>query len=124
MASYPDSSVPGTRRRAPAAAAMKALDPKTIAVFLDATPSGQRRAEHAAALAIRWDADVVGVQVIANPGLPGYMRNARGRGAVVQLIDYERRLQGEAKDAALMEGERIHRAGATLPAPRETCMVS
>jgi hypothetical protein len=50
---------------------MKALDPKTIAVFLDASPSGQTRVEHAAALAIRWDADLVGVQVIANPELPG-----------------------------------------------------
>jgi len=72
---------------------MKALDPKTIAVFLDASPSGQRRAEHAAALAMRWDADVVGVQVIANPELPGYMHNARGHEAVVQVIDYKRRLE-------------------------------
>jgi nucleotide-binding universal stress UspA family protein len=122
MASDPDSQVPGTRRSAPAAAAMKALDPKTIAVFLDASPSGQRRAEHAAALAIRWDADVVGVQVIANPELPGYMHNARGRG-VVQVIHYERRLEAEAKVAALLEGERFQALCARMQAHCEFRMI-
>src|SRR5258708_18496806 len=123
MTSNPDSNVAGIRRSASAAAAMKALDPKTIAVFLDASPSGQRRAEHAAALAIRWDADVVGVQVIANPELPGYMRNARGRGAVVQLIDYERRLEAEAKVAALLQGERFQALCAPLQAHCEFRMI-
>ncbi len=123
MTSNPDSNVPRTRRSAPAAAAMKALDPKTIAVFLDASPSGQRRAEHAAALAIRWDADVVGVQVIANPELPGYMHNARGREAVVQVIDYKRRLEVEAKVAALLEGERFQALCAHLQAHCEFRMI-
>src|SRR5258708_9439481 len=104
MTSNPDSNVPRTRRSAPAAAAMKALDPKTIAVFLDASPSGQRRAEHAAALAMRWDAVVVGVQAIANPELPGYMHNARSHEAVVQVIDYKPRLDAEAKVSALLAG--------------------
>jgi nucleotide-binding universal stress UspA family protein len=122
MTTDPDSHVPGTGRSAPAAAAMKALDPKTIAVFLDASPSGQRRAEHAAALAIRWDADVVGVQVIANPELPGYMHNARGRG-VVQVIHYERRLEAEAKVAALLEGERFQALCARMQAHCEFRMI-
>src|SRR5258705_13179087 len=107
MTSNPEYNVPRTRRSAPAAAAMKALDPKTIAVFLDASPSGQRRAEHAAALAMRWDADVGGEQVIANPELPGYMHNPRGHETVLQVIDYKRLLGAEAKVAALLGGERF-----------------
>src|SRR4051794_10098919 len=37
-----------------AARAAMSLHPKTVTVFLDRHPSGQRRAAHAAALARRW----------------------------------------------------------------------
>jgi hypothetical protein len=37
------------------------VEPKTITVFLDASPSGEKRAAHAAAFAQRWDAHLVGV---------------------------------------------------------------
>jgi hypothetical protein len=37
------------------------LGPKTITVFLDASPSGRKRVVHAAALAQRWGAHLVGV---------------------------------------------------------------
>ena len=40
------------------------LYPKTVAVFLDASPSGRHRAVHAVALAQRWDAHVIGVHVV------------------------------------------------------------
>ena len=40
------------------------LYPKTLTVFLDASPSGKHRAVHAAALAQRWDAHLIGVHVV------------------------------------------------------------
>src|SRR5260370_18887854 len=67
--------------------------------------------------------DLDGVQVIANPELPGYMCNARGREAVVQVIDYERRLEAEAKVAALLEGERFQALCARLQAHCEFRMI-
>ena len=40
------------------------INPKTITVFLDASPSGKKRASHAAAMAQRWGAHLVGVHVV------------------------------------------------------------
>ena len=37
------------------------INPKTITVFLDSSPSGQRRAAQAASFAQRWGAHLVGV---------------------------------------------------------------
>jgi hypothetical protein len=42
----------------------KRLYPKMLTVFLDASPSGKHRAVHAAALAHRWDAHLIGVHVV------------------------------------------------------------
>jgi hypothetical protein len=42
----------------------KRLYPKTLTMFLDASPSGKLRAVHAAALAQRWDAHLIGVHVV------------------------------------------------------------
>src|SRR3979411_760175 len=78
--------------------AMRA-DRKTLAVFVDASPSGQKRAAHAAAIAQRWGADVVGVHVVGPEMMPGYMYNARGHTAAEDLIAYERRLATAAKAA-------------------------
>jgi hypothetical protein len=61
------------------------LGPKTITVFLDATPSGKKRAAHAASLAQRWDAHLVGVDaVFAGVELPVSMTYARGARAIVK----------------------------------------
>jgi hypothetical protein len=46
------------------AVTQKRLYPKTLTVFLDGSPSGKHRAVHAAALAQRWDAHVIGVHVV------------------------------------------------------------
>jgi hypothetical protein len=48
----------------PAMSFGKRLHPKTVTVFLDAGPSGNKRAAHAVALARRWDAHLVGVHVV------------------------------------------------------------
>jgi len=94
---------------------MKAMDRKTIAVFIDASPSGQRRAVHAATLAQRWGATVVGVQVVAEPSpMPRYMYNARGRGAVAQVLACEQQLAADARAVALVTGERFRAQCARL----------
>jgi nucleotide-binding universal stress UspA family protein len=91
----------------PACRVAKAID-QTIAVFLDASPTGQQRAAHAATLAKRWGANIIGVQVVAQPEpMPGYMHNARGRGAVGHVLQYEQRLVADAQAAARAEGERF-----------------
>ena len=76
-----------------------AADRKAIAVFVDASPSGQRRAAHAGAIALRWGADVVGVQVVGPEMMPGYMYNARGDTAAEAVISYQRRLATDARAA-------------------------
>lgn len=88
---------------------------QAIAVFLDASPSGQKRAAYAATLAKRWGANVVGVQVVAPPEpMPGYMYNARGRDAIGRVIEYERRLLADAQAAARVVGERFQALCARL----------
>jgi nucleotide-binding universal stress UspA family protein len=103
----PESVMDRVDQLEPAGRLTKAID-QTIAVFLDASPSGQKRAAHAATLAKRWGANIVGVQVVAEPEpLPGYMHNARGRDAARQVIDCERRLAADAQAAAQVVGERF-----------------
>jgi nucleotide-binding universal stress UspA family protein len=78
---------------------------QAIAVFLDASPSGQKRAAYAATLAKRWGATIVGVQVVAPcEPMPAYMYNARGPDAGGEVIEYERRLVAEAQAAAQVVG--------------------
>ena len=98
--------------------AMRA-DRKTIAVFVDASPSGHKRAAHAAAIAQRWGADVVGVHVVGPQMMPGYMYNARGHTAVEDLIAYERRLATDAKAAEQLAHERFQALCAGLKVPGE-----
>jgi len=69
------------------------IDPKTITVFLDASPSGKRRAAKAAAFAARWGAHLVGVYVVfkgvtSHPSM-SYARSGKSIGGV---IAYERRV--------------------------------
>jgi nucleotide-binding universal stress UspA family protein len=94
---------------------MNTIDRKTIAVFLDPSPSGRKRAAHAATLAQRWGANVVGVQVIAQPlPMPGYMCNARGRSAAAQVIACEEQLAADARAVALETGEHFRTLCARL----------
>ena len=70
------------------------IDPKTITVFLDASPSGGRRLAQAAAFAQHWGAHLVGVYVMykhvatPHPSM-AYARSERG---ITGVIAHERRV--------------------------------
>ena len=80
----------------------KRLYPKTITVFLDASPSGRHRAVYAAALAQRWDAHVIGVHVVfAGVRLdPPAESWAIGERAFQAVIAHEKRLRANAEAVA------------------------
>jgi nucleotide-binding universal stress UspA family protein len=79
------------------------IDPKTITVYLDASPSGQNRAARAAALAQRSGAHLVGVHVVfAGVTLHPSACYARGHKAIDQVITHERQLDAAAKAAAAL----------------------
>ena len=83
-------------------------EPKTIAVLLDASPSGEKRAAHAAALAQRFGARLIGIHVIyAGVTLPPSMAYARGASAIQHVITYERELDAAAEEAAARVAERF-----------------
>jgi nucleotide-binding universal stress UspA family protein len=91
------------------------IDLKTIIVFLDATASGRKRALHAAALAQRWGAHLVGVHVtFAGMTLHPSMSYARGREATKQVIAYEHKLDSSAEVAAANLGSRFQAMCARL----------
>ncbi len=84
------------------------LSPKTITVFLDASPAGKKRAAHAASLAERWRAHLIGIHaVFAGVMLPASMSWARGDEALRQVVDYERRLDSNAEATASQVGEHF-----------------
>ena len=84
------------------------LDPQTITVFLDASPSGERRARHAVALAQRWGSHVVGVQVVfAGVTLPLSMDFAVGHKAIHSVVAYAQRLDADAEASAAMLAEHF-----------------
>lgn len=77
------------------------IDPKTITVFLDPSASGKRRALHAAALAQRWNAHLIGVHVIfAGVTVHPSASYARGEKAIAQVIAHERQSDIDAEAAA------------------------
>jgi nucleotide-binding universal stress UspA family protein len=84
------------------------IDPKTITVFLDASPSGDRRAALAAAFAKRWNAHLVGVHVVyKGVSLHPAMAYARSEKAIAGVVAHERRLD-EACECAMAEvGDRF-----------------
>lgn len=91
------------------------LSPKTITVFLDASPSGKMRATHAASLAQRWGAHLVGVDVVfAGVVLPASMSYARGHKALKQVSAYARRLDSDAEAAAARVSEHFRALCARL----------
>ena len=95
----------GVMRSAPSP--RKRLYPKTLTVFLDASPSGKRRAVHAAALAQRWDAHLIGVHVVF-AGVRLYPPSeswAIGERAFQAVIPHEKRLHANAEAVAAHVGE-------------------
>jgi nucleotide-binding universal stress UspA family protein len=84
------------------------LDPKTVAVFLDASPSGKQRAAHAAELAHRWGAHLVGVHgVFAGVTWPPSMNYVRGDEAIESVIAYRDQLDARAEAVAIRVGEHF-----------------
>jgi len=84
------------------------MDPQTISVFLDPSPSGERRARHAVALAQRWGSHVVGVHVVfAGVTLPLSMDFAVGHKAIHSVVAYAQRLDAEAEASAAMLAEHF-----------------
>jgi nucleotide-binding universal stress UspA family protein len=70
------------------------IDPKTITVFLDASPSGERRVARAAAFAQRWGAHLVGVYAVFNGATPHpSVAYARSEKAMAGVIAHERRIE-------------------------------
>jgi nucleotide-binding universal stress UspA family protein len=77
------------------------LSPKTITVFLDASGPGRKRLVHAATLAQRWGAHLVGVNVVfAGVALPASMSFARGGLAFKQVASHKRQLDSDAEATA------------------------
>jgi hypothetical protein len=74
------------------------LNPKTVAVFLDASASGKKRAAHAASLALRWGAHLIGMHVVfAGVTLPSSMSYVRGDKAIEQVMAYKDHLDSDAE---------------------------
>jgi nucleotide-binding universal stress UspA family protein len=84
------------------------INPKTIAVFLDASSSGQRRADHAAAFARRWDAHLVGVYVVFK-GVTSHpsLAYARSEKAIAGVIAHERRVDDACECTTAEVGEHF-----------------
>jgi nucleotide-binding universal stress UspA family protein len=96
------------------------IDPKTVTVFLDPGPSGKRRAAHAAALAQRWDAHLVGVHaVFAGVSVHPSMCYARGHCAIEQVIIDVEELDGVAEAASVLIGNYFRALCARLNVPGE-----
>jgi nucleotide-binding universal stress UspA family protein len=85
-----------------------ANDLKTIAVFVDATPEGTKRAGHAAELAHRWDAHLLGLYVVS----PDHAEHpsfafARGEKAIRSVILDRRAEEDVAEAVAVLVGRRF-----------------
>jgi nucleotide-binding universal stress UspA family protein len=86
----------------------KPLHPKTVTVFLDAGPSGNKRAAHAVALAQRWDAHLVGVHVVfTSEALQRWDSYAIGEKAIIQVIAHEKKVRADDEEAAFRAGQHF-----------------
>ena len=84
------------------------LHPKTVTVFLDASPSGKKRAAHAVALARRWDAHLVGVDVVfTSEALRPCDSYAVGERAIREVIAHEARIRAHDEAVAHQVGEQF-----------------
>ena len=96
------------------------IDPKTIAVFLDASSSGTRRASYAAAMAQRWSARLVGVHVISAGAMPHPSTSfVRGDEAIRRVIAREDQLDAAADAAAALVGTHFRALCARSDVPGE-----
>jgi nucleotide-binding universal stress UspA family protein len=88
--------------------AVTPLHPKTLTVFLDASPAGARRAAHAVALARRWGAHLVGVHIIQSNAPPHpWDCYAVGEKAIGQVIELGRKLHADGEAAAKVLAEQF-----------------
>ena len=96
------------------------IDPKTIAVFLDATPFGEKRASYAAAMAQRWGARLVGVHV-AVAGVTSHPSTSfvRGEDAIRRVIACELQRGADADAAAALVGAHFRALCARANVPGE-----
>jgi nucleotide-binding universal stress UspA family protein len=84
------------------------LHPKTVTVFLDAGPSGNKRAAHAVALAQRWDAHLVGVHVVFTSEASHPSDSwAIGERAITQVIAHEKKVRADDEEVASQVGEQF-----------------
>ncbi len=96
------------------------INPKTITGLLDSSPSGQKRATHAAALAQRWDAHLVGAYVVyAGVILHPSMSYARGHEAMKQVIEHEQQLDTYAEAKAAIVAAQFRALYTRLNVPGE-----
>ena len=97
-----------------------ASNPKAIAVFLDVSAAGEKRAAHAAALAQRFGARLIGIHVVfAGVTLPRSMSNARGADAIRHVIAYENRLDAAAEAASARVADHFRTLCASSNVPGE-----
>jgi nucleotide-binding universal stress UspA family protein len=91
-----------------AASIHKPLHPKTMTVFLDAGPSGKKRAHHAVALAQRWDAHLVGVHIVfTSAALHPRDSYAIGEKAIQQVIAHEKEIRAGDQEVAFQIGDQF-----------------
>ena len=84
------------------------INPKTITVFLDPSPSGQRRTAQAATLAQSWGAHLVGVYVVFKGVTPHpSLAYARSEKAIAGVIAHERRVEDACECATAEVGEHF-----------------
>ena len=84
------------------------FEPETIAVLIDSTPAGWRRASLAVALARRWNAHVTGIHLVyARVQVPPSLSYALGTEATRNAIAYEDKLNADAEAADAELGERF-----------------
>lgn len=82
--------------------------PKTITVFLDPSPSGDRRAAYAAGFARRWGAHLVGVYVVFK-GVTYHpsISYARLEKAIADVVAHEQRVEHACECTTTEVGERF-----------------
>jgi nucleotide-binding universal stress UspA family protein len=99
----------------PPEATLMPIDPKTITVFLDASPSGERRLAQAAGFARRWGAHLVGVYVMFKGATPHpSVAYARREKAIAGVFAHERRIDDACECATVEMGDRFRGVCADL----------
>ncbi len=84
------------------------LTPKVITVFLDPSPSGKRRAVHAAVLARRWRAHLMGVyEAFAGNQWPSSMNYVRGDKGIEEVMAYSYRFETQPETTTQGVGQHF-----------------